>query len=142
MPSTHPVQVDLYTVGACPYHKLVSGVSSEVGDYIGVKQSEKWSLQSNATHSINQVAAMQWKPGDIVITSDREHTLEFGPLVAIERQRCWNYELFPVLQGQQLRLGSIWAACVLAANTFDWFFWFMLATDGVELDWRGIGNCL
>jgi len=60
--------------------QTVSRTRRKLADHIGAKDAREVIFTPNATHSINQVAAgLNWKRGDVVITSDREHNSNLVP---------------------------------------------------------------
>jgi len=60
--------------------QTVSRTRRKLADHIGAKDAREVIFTPNATHSINQVAAgLDWKQGDVVITSDREHNSNLVP---------------------------------------------------------------
>ena len=60
--------------------QTVSRTRRKLADHIGAKDAREVIFTPNATHSINQVAAgLNWKHGDVVITSDREHNSNLVP---------------------------------------------------------------
>lgn len=60
--------------------QMVSRTRRKLAEHIGVSDSREVIFTPNATHSINQVAAgLDWRAGDVVITSDREHNSNLVP---------------------------------------------------------------
>lgn len=60
--------------------QTVSRTRRKLANHIGAENAKEIIFTPNATHSINQVAAgLDWKKGDIVITSDREHNSNLVP---------------------------------------------------------------
>ena len=65
--------------------QTVSRCRRKLANHIGAKKSQEIVFTSNATHSINQVASgMNWNPGDIVLTSDREHNSNLVPWLQLQ----------------------------------------------------------
>ena len=96
--------------------QTVSRCRRKLADYIGVKQAREVVFTPNATHSINQVAAgMQWKPGDIVITSDREHNSNLVPWLQL-KDKGVELRTVPSLADNSFDLEAFEAACADAGE--------------------------
>ena len=67
--------------------QMVSRTRRKLAKHINATNPREIIFTSNATHSINQIAkGMDWKKGDVVLTSDREHNSNLVPwLQARER---------------------------------------------------------
>ncbi|MDE0707411.1 MAG: aminotransferase class V-fold PLP-dependent enzyme [Candidatus Poseidoniales archaeon] len=65
--------------------QTVTRTRRKLADHIGAKNAREVIFTPNATHSINQVAAgLNWEPGDVVITSDREHNSNLVPWLQLK----------------------------------------------------------
>ena len=96
--------------------QTVSRCRRKLADYIGVKQAREVVFTPNATHSINQVAAgMQWKPGDIVLTSDREHNSNLVPWLQL-KDKGVELRTVPSLADNSFDLEAFEAACADAGE--------------------------
>jgi cysteine desulfurase/selenocysteine lyase len=60
--------------------QTVTRTRRKLARHIGANNAREVIFTPNATHSINQVASgLEWKNGDVVITSDREHNSNLVP---------------------------------------------------------------
>ena len=60
--------------------QMVSRTRRKLANHIGSSKANEVIFTSNATHSMNQIAAgFPWQSGDIVLTSDREHNSNLVP---------------------------------------------------------------
>jgi cysteine desulfurase/selenocysteine lyase len=68
--------------------RKVAGARTKVAELFNAPQTKEMVFTRNATHSLNQVAfGLDWNPGDVVLTSDREHNSNLVPWLQLEQEK-------------------------------------------------------
>ncbi len=65
----------------------VPGARREIADFIHARSAEEILFTLNSTHSVNAVArGLRFRPGDVVVTSGREHNSNLLPWLRLQKE--------------------------------------------------------
>ena len=96
--------------------QMVSRTRRKVGRFIGAQPSGVVFMR-NTTEAINQVASgIDWRDGDIVLTSDREHNSNLVPWLQLERRGVIEHRPVPSLPDNSFDIEAFTDACADAGE--------------------------
>tara|TARA_Y100000588_G_C14197382_1_gene900849 strand:+ start:285 stop:1520 length:1236 start_codon:yes stop_codon:yes gene_type:complete len=88
----------------------------KIAKFIGASRSEIV-FTLNSTAGINQIArGINWKKGDVVITSDKEHNSNFVPWIQLKNRGLINHEIVNSNDDNTFNLNSFEDACSSAGG--------------------------
>ena len=97
--------------------RKVAGARTKVAKLLNVPQSKEVIFTHNATHSLNQVAfGLNWSPGDVVLTTDREHNSNLVPWLQLEQEQGIDHRVVKSNLDNSFSLENFEHACAEAGS--------------------------
>ena len=97
--------------------RKIAGARTKVAKLLNVPQSKEVIFTHNATHSLNQVAfGLDWSPGDVVLTTDREHNSNLVPWLQLEQEQGIDHRVVKSNLDNSFSLENFEHACAEAGS--------------------------
>ena len=95
--------------------RAVASARRTLSTFIGADDPKEVVFTRNATHSINQIAhGMSWSPGDVVLTTDREHNSNLVPWLQLEQEQGIDHRVVTSHEDNTFDMEAFEAACTEA----------------------------
>ena len=83
-----------------------------IKDFIGASTTNEVVFTRNTTHAINQIAhGLTWNPGDVVLTTDREHNSNLVPWLQLEQEQGIDHRVVESHDDNTFDMEAFEAAC-------------------------------
>lgn len=90
----------------------VSRARSSIKKFIGASRADEVVFTRNTTHAINQIAqGMSWSPGDVILTTDREHNSNLVPWLQLEQEQGVDHRVVQSHEDNTFDLEAFEVAC-------------------------------
>jgi cysteine desulfurase/selenocysteine lyase len=87
--------------------KEIKGTRQKIAEFINAGSEKEILFTLNTTHAINTVAlGFRWKPGDLVLTTDREHNSNLLPWLRLQKLGIITIDHTAATQGEEFDLNA------------------------------------